>query len=105
MATHVHGWRRWLFGGCVLVTAVFVIVWGFFITGPAAQTIDQRQREGLVAVANATGVALQTSNQPPDEILARIAASGNLRLTLIAADGTVLAESIGNDGPMENEHL
>ena len=102
MATHVHGWRRWLFGGYVLVTAVFVIVWGFFITGPAAQTIDQRQREGLVAVANATGVALQTSNQPPDEILARIAASDNLRLTLIAADGTVLAESIGNDGPMEN---
>ena len=102
MATHVHGWRRWLFGGYVLVTAVLVAVWGFFITGPAAQAIDQRQREGLVAVANATGVALQTSNQPPEEILARIADSDDLRLTLIAADGTVLAESIKSGGPMEN---
>ena len=102
MATHVHGWRRWFFGGYVLVSAVLVTVWGFFITGPAAQTIEQRQQEGLIAVANATGVALQTSSQPPDEILARIAASENLRLTLIAADGTVLAESIKSDGPMEN---
>ena len=102
MATHVHGWRRWFFGGYVLVSAVLVTVWGFFITGPAAQTIEQRQQEGLIAVANATGVALQTSSQPPGEILARIAASENLRLTLIAADGTVLAESIKSDGPMEN---
>ena len=102
MATHVHGWRRWLFGGYILVTAVLVAVWGFFIVGPAAQAIEDRQHEGLIAVANATGVALQTSNQTPDEVLARIAASDNLRLTLISADGTVLAESIESDGPMEN---
>lgn len=99
---HVHGWRRWLFGGYILVTAVLVAVWGFSIVGPTKQVIEERQREGLVAVANATGVALQTSNQPPDDVLARIAASDDLRLTLIAADGTVLAESAKSDSPMEN---
>ena len=61
------------------MTAVLVTVWGFFIIGPATQAIEERQHEGLVAVANATGVALQTSNQPADEVLARIAASDNLR--------------------------
>lgn len=84
------------------MTAVLVTVWGFFIIGPATQAIEERQHEGLVAVANATGVALQTSNQPAEEVLARIAASDNLRLTLIAADGTVLAESIRDGDHMEN---
>lgn len=100
--SHVHGWRRWLFAGYALVTAVLVAVWGFSIAVPTKQAIEERQREGLVSVANATGVALQTSNQPPDEVLARIAASDNLRLTLIAADGTVLAESTDDDLAMDN---
>ena len=99
---HVHGWRRWLFGGYVLVAAVLVAVWGFSLIVPIKNLIEERMQEGMVAVANAAAVALQSSDLPASNVLGRIAATDDLRLTLIASDGTVLAESIEDDGVMKN---
>ncbi len=101
-ATHVHGWRRWLFGGYVLVAAVLVTVWGFSLIVPIKNLIEERMQEGMVAVANAAAVALQSSDLPASDVLGRIAATDDLRLTLIASDGTVLAESAEDDGAMKN---
>lgn len=99
---HVHGWRRWMLGGYVLVTSVLVAVWGFSINVPIRSLIEERLQEGLVAVANATAVALQSSEVSATEVLKRIAASDDLRLTLISSDGTVLAESAEEGSSMEN---
>ena len=101
-ATHVHGWRRWLVGGYIVVGAVLVAVWVFSIVVPIRNLIEQRVRDGLVSVANAAAVAVQSSERPAGEVLRLIATSDDLRLTLIAADGTVLAESATTDGSMQN---
>lgn len=98
----VHGWRRWVFGGYVLVAAVLVAVWGYSIIVPIGSLIEQRMQEGMVSVANAAAVALQTSDLPASDVLERIAVTDDLRLTLIASDGTVLAESIEDDVGMQN---
>ena len=62
VVSHVHGWRRWLFGGYALVVAVFVAVWCYSIMVPIHNLIEQRIKDGLVSVANATVVALR---RPP----------------------------------------
>ena len=99
---YVHRWRRWMFGGYALVTTVLVAVWGFSIAVPIRALIEERLQEGLVSVANAAAVALQASDRPPSDVLGRIAATDDLRLTLIASDGTVLAESNEDDEDMQN---
>ena len=98
----VHGWRRWMFGGYVLVAAVLVAVWGYSILVPIGSLIEQRMKEGMASVANAAAVALQASDLPASDVLGRIAATDDLRLTLIASDGTVLAESIEDGAAMQN---
>ena len=102
VVSHVHGWRRWLFGGYALVVAVFVAVWCYSIMVPIHNLIEQRIKDGLVSVANATVVALQASNTPSSEVLRRIATSDDLRLTLIDDEGNVLAESTDDDASMQN---
>ena len=86
----------------MLVAAVLVAVWGFSLIVPIKNLIEERMQEGMVAVANAAAVALQSSDLPASNVLGRIAATDDLRLTLIASDGTVLAESIEDDGVMKN---
>lgn len=101
-ANYVHSWRRWLFGGYALVVVVMVVVWCYSIMVPIQSLIEQRITEGLVSVANATAVALQARDVPASEVLDRIAASDDLRLTLIDASGIVLAESADDGTSMQN---
>ena len=98
----VHGWRRWILGGYALVATVLVAVWAYSIVVPISDFVEKRTQEGMVSVANAAAVALQSSELPASNVLKRIAASDDLRLTLIASDGTVLAESIAGDIDMQN---
>ena len=65
----VHGWRRWMFGGYVLVAAVLVAVWGYSILVPIGSLIEQRMKEGMASVANAAAVALLTSDLPASDVL------------------------------------
>jgi signal transduction histidine kinase len=100
--SRVYGWRRWMLGGYAVVVAVLVVAWAYSIIVPIADFVEKRTREGMAAVANATTVALQSSDLPATDVLKRIAATDGLRLTLIASDGTVLAESIQDDADMQN---
>lgn len=100
--SRVYGWRRWMLGGYAVVAAVLVIVWAYSIIVPIADFVEKRTQEGMVAVANAATVALQSSDLPATDVLKSIAATDDLRLTLIASNGTVLAESIEDDAEMQN---
>lgn len=100
--SHAHGWRHWMLGGYAVVAAVLVAVWAYSIIVPIADFVERRTQEGMVAVANATAVALQSSSLPAIDVLRRIAATDDLRLTLIASNGTVLAESIEDGAEMQN---
>ena len=94
-AKRAGDWRTGFIMGYVLVALLLSTVWLYFLLGPVSQAMEARQREGLVSVANATEVALETSELPVEDILERVASSDGLRLTLISHDGEVLADSSG----------
>ena len=101
--TTAQGWQTRVLGGYALVVTLLAAVWAFSVAGPISDVMQQREQEGLVLVAQAAGVALETSELPAQELLSAIARDDNLRLTLIAADGTVLAEST-DDGAGMSSH-
>ena len=72
---NAHGWRARVLGGYVLVVALLAAVWAFSIAGPISDVVQQRQREGLVLVARATGVALESSDLSADEVLTGVVKS------------------------------
>lgn len=92
------GWRTPLLSGYALVVVLLATVWTFSLLGPVSQAMEERHYEGLLSVANATDIALSTSELPADEVLERIASSDKLRLTLISDTGDVLAESSDTGG-------
>lgn len=87
------GWRGRFIAGYAAVMLVLAAVWLFSLLGPVSQALEDRQREGLVSVANATEVALSSSELPVSEVLERIATTDRLRLTLISSTGEVIADS------------
>ena len=95
-------WRRWVLGGYAMVLTVLVAVWTYSIAGPTSAAFEERQRDGLLSVANATAVALEASELPDEQVLEEIALSNDMRLTLIAEDGEVLAESDDFGGTLAN---
>lgn len=92
----VDGWRGRVVAGYVAVALILSTVWLFSLFGPVSQALEDRQREGLVSVANATEVALTSSELPVSEVLGQIATSDRLRLTLISSTGEVIADSVNS---------
>ncbi|MBR1829096.1 MAG: hypothetical protein IJ781_06245, partial [Atopobiaceae bacterium] len=89
----LEGWRSRLVAGYAAVALILSTVWLFSLFGPVSQALEDRQKEGLVSVANATEVALTSSDLPVSEVLGQIATSDRLRLTLISQTGEVIADS------------
>lgn len=89
-------WRTGIIAGYAVIVILTSAVWLFSLLGPVSQALEDRQREGLVSVANATEVALAASELPVSNVLERISTSDNLRLTLISHEGEVIADSVKN---------
>ena len=90
----LDSWRARLLAGYAAVALILSTVWLFSLFGPVSQALEDRQIEGLVSVANATEVALTSSDLPVSEVLGQIATSDRLRLTLISQTGEVIADSV-----------
>ena len=93
-------WRSNLLSGYTVVVILLAAVWAFSLLGPMSSAIEENQREGLVSVARAASVAIETSTLPVDEVIDRVASDDGLRLTLVSQTGEVLAES--TDAGMTN---
>ena len=93
-------WRSNLLSGYTVVVILLAAVWAFSLFGPMSSAIEENQREGLVSVARAASVAIETSTLPVDEVIDRVASDDGLRLTLVSQTGEVLAES--TDAGMTN---
>ena len=93
-------WKSNLLSGYTVVVILLAAVWAFSLLGPMSSAIEENQREGLVSVARAASVAIETSTLPVDEVIDRVASDEDLRLTLVSQTGEVLAES--TDAGMTN---
>jgi len=101
--------RRWtasyrvrLAVGYLLVVALFAAAWGWSLFGPLTATIVEQQQTTLKAVAQAGALVLAETDAGAQETVDRLVARTNLRMTIVAADGSVLADSDENPAVMEN---
>ena len=88
--------------GYLLIVAVFALAWAWSLFGPLTSAVIDQQREHLQAVAQAGTLVLADSDVGVEEIATRLVARTDLRLTVVAADGTVLADSDEDPSTMEN---
>ncbi len=88
--------------GYVLVATVFAAAWLWSLYGPLTRAAVSQQQRNLTAVAQSAALAASESTSTADELARRLVARTDLRLTIVAADGTVLADSNFAPEAMEN---
>jgi two-component system phosphate regulon sensor histidine kinase PhoR len=88
--------------GYLLIVVLFASAWAWSLFGPLTAAIVDRQQDNLVAVAQAGVLVLSTTDSDAATTIERLVARTNLRMTLVAADGSVLADSEAQADQMEN---
>lgn len=96
-------WRFWFIVGYCLIAAVFVVCSFAFVYAPSNDAVVELQAENLTTTAQANANALESS--PDAQAFVATAVEGtDLRITVIAADGSVIADSEMDASSMAN-HL
>ncbi len=88
--------------GYVLVAVVFAAAWVWSLYGPLTQAMLRQQQRGLTAVAQSAALLATETDASPQDLTDRLVARTDLRLTIIDADGVVLADSEYPAAKMEN---
>lgn len=91
-----------IIAGYLLVTIVLSGAWLYSLSGPLTSTVVAQQERNLLAVAQSSALVVMESDQSPQQIARQLVARTDLRLTIVAADGTVLADSDSSPATMEN---
>lgn len=106
MTDIAHRWadsyRTRLTIGYVVVIALIASAWAWSLFGPLNNAIVSQQSDNLQAVAQAGALVLGQTETTAAETAMRLTARTNLRMTIIAPDGSVLADSEEVPSTMEN---
>jgi two-component system phosphate regulon sensor histidine kinase PhoR len=102
--TLAGSFRARLVVGYVLIAAVFAIAWVWSLYAPLTQAALRQQTRNLTAVARAGALVAEQPDATPRTIADELVANTDLRLTIVGADGKVLADSESDPATMEN-HL
>ncbi len=89
-------------GGYVLVAVIFAAAWLWSLSGPLTDAVIGQQERNLTAVAQSAALNVMQSPESPGRIARQLVARTDVRLTIVAADGTVLADSDADPATMEN---
>ena len=95
-------YRLRLIAGFALIAVLFAAAWAWSLFGPLTQAVQDQQREYLAGIARTTALAVADTQRPLEEAVADIAAESELRVTVVAASGDVLADSEEAPAEMEN---
>lgn len=77
-------------------------VWAWSLYGPLTQAAFDQQHSHLEAIARVSALALSQSAVPVAQEVRALVADTKLRVTVVAADGTVIADSAQDPATMEN---
>lgn len=91
-----------LLAGYVLVTAVFAAAWLWSLYGPLTDAALRQQQGNLTAVAQSAALVAGQSDGDVEALARQLVARTDLRLTIIDADGTVMADSQFDVDGLEN---
>ena len=97
-------YRARLVVGYVLIAAVFAGAWAWSLYTPLTQAALRQQQRNLTAVAQAGALVAAESTATPEQLARQLVARTDLRLTIVAPSGRVLADSAIDPRTMEN-HL
>jgi len=95
-------YRARLLAGIVGVTLLLAAVWVFSLYRPLTDAVIELQTEHLEDVAASLALIVDATGGPLQETVADLGADTGLRITLIAKDGTVLADSDEDPDAMED---
>ena len=96
-------WRIWLIAGYLAIVMVFVALWVAFVFSPMGKQLEDQQTENLKLAVQSCAIAFE--NSPSAQAFIEEAVQGTgMRLSVIASDGTVLADSSSYPAEQEN-HL
>ncbi len=95
-------WRVWLIAGYAAVVTILVVLWGVSLNIPIEQAEEDQQFQSMSTIANAASAYLADTDLDAQKAADTLSNSGSVRITLIASDGTVLADSVNNASTMEN---
>jgi len=88
--------------GYALVAVVLASAWAWSLYSPLTQAAVRQQTRNLTAVAQAASLVASESSATPAQVARRLVARTDLRLTIVAGDGTVLADSAEDPAEMAN---
>lgn len=95
-------YRARLLAGIVGVTLLLAAVWVFSLYRPLTDAVIELQTEHLEDVAASLALIVDATGRPLQETVVDLGADTGLRITLIAKDGTVLADSDEDPDAMED---
>lgn len=88
--------------GYLLVAVILGGTWLWSLYGPLTAAVLTQQERNITAVAQSAALVYSQSDEAPGSLAEQLVARTDLRLTLVAADGTVLADSLSEPSTMEN---
>lgn len=100
--TLADSFRTRLFVGYVLIAVVFSLAWGWSLYAPLTEAALRQQTRNLTAVAQAGALVSAKSTTTASQLASELVGNTDLRLTIVSADGTVLADSQSDERTMSN---
>ncbi len=88
--------------GYVLVVTVLAAAWAWSLFSPLTEVAVEQQTRHLESIAQAGTMVVADSDASLEETVDRFVAHSDLRMTVVRADGTVIADSAENPELMEN---
>ncbi len=95
-------YRVRLLAGIVSVTLLLAVAWVFSLYRPLTDAVIEQQTEHLQDVGASVALLVGSTEGPLQETVVDLGADTGLRVTLIATDGTVVADSDADPGAMED---
>ncbi|MDO9556291.1 MAG: ATP-binding protein [Coriobacteriia bacterium] len=106
MAEAVRTWtssyRVRLALGYVVIVALFAGLWGWSLFGPLTDTVIEQQQTHLQSVAQAGVLVLGQTDIDLTSSVNSLVARTDLRMTVVASNGVILADSEEDPAAMEN---
>jgi len=102
MRTITSSFRARLVLGYAIVVLVIAGLWAWSLYGPLTSAALGQQRSHLTTIARVSALALDDASATPSVEARRLVADTGLRLTVVASDGRVLADSAQDPATMEN---
>lgn len=102
VASGTSRYRARLVIGFTLVIGLLAAAWAWSLYAPVDAAVREQQQARLTDLARAAAVVVSASDTSLDTAVSRLAGDGEIRITVVAADGIVLADSQEATATLEN---